>query len=143
MAGTYFLAVVRLMALVSLWLICSPSASSYPDPERVSEKMLLLVEADNGRTVDAKVGETVRVILPENATTGYRWAVDRYDEQSVAVIGTEPQYMPKAVGSGGEVAFTFQAKKVGTSEIVLKYWRHWEGDSSVTKRFGFRLDVQP
>ena len=38
--------------------------------------MQSLTDADNERTVDLRVGESVRLTLPENATTGYRWAID-------------------------------------------------------------------
>jgi predicted secreted protein len=41
--------------------------------KRAVKAMQLLVEADDGRTVDVRQGETVRVTLQENATTGYRW----------------------------------------------------------------------
>jgi inhibitor of cysteine peptidase len=105
--------------------------------------MLSLVESDNGRAVDIRLGETVRITLPENATTGYRWAIDRYDEEFMEALATEPRYPANAVGSGGEVAFAFQGKKMGTGEIVLKNWRRWEGDSSVTTRFRIQLRVQP
>jgi inhibitor of cysteine peptidase len=121
----------------------SPGAVSSAGAEKALKTMLSLVETDNDRTVDIRVGETVRVTLPENATTGYRWAVDRYDEECIEAPTTEPHYPAKAIGSGGEVAFTFQGKKVGTGEIVLKYWRHWEGDSSITTRFRLRLHVRP
>jgi inhibitor of cysteine peptidase len=105
--------------------------------------MLLIAEKDNGRTVDVRVGQSVRINLPENATTGYRWAVDRYDEEFVESIATEPRYTANAIGSGGEVAFIFKGKKIGSGEIVLKHWRHWEGDSSITSRFRLRLNVLP
>jgi len=105
--------------------------------------MQSLVQSDDGRTVDIRQGETVRVTLQENATTGYRWAIDRLDEEFIAALATEPRYTASAVGSGGEVAFVFQGKKIGTGEIVLKHWRHWEGDSSVIARFRIRLHVQP
>jgi inhibitor of cysteine peptidase len=105
--------------------------------------MQLLVEADDGRTVDVRQGETVRVTLQENATTGYRWAIDRVDEEFIAALATEPRYTSSTIGSGGAVAFVFQATKPGTGEIVLKHWRHWEGDSSVTTRYRIRLHVQP
>lgn len=105
--------------------------------------MLLVVENDNGRTMDILVGETVRVSLPENATTGYRWAIERCDAECLDAISTEPRYTASAIGSGGEVEFTFQGKKVGDGEIVLRHWRHWEGDSSVTARFHVRLRVKP
>jgi inhibitor of cysteine peptidase len=103
--------------------------------------MLLIAEKDDGRTVDVRVGDSVRISLPENATTGYRWAVDRYDEEFVEAVGSEPLYTANAIGSGGEVVFIFKGKKIGSGEIVLKHWRHWEGDASITSRFRLRLNV--
>ncbi len=121
----------------------SAGAVSRLAPEKAPKTMVLLVETDNGRTVDIRQGETVRVSLPENATTGYRWAIERFDEEFIEALATEPHYTASAIGSGGEVAFIFQGKKIGTGEIVLKHWRHWEGDSSVTTRYRILLHVQP
>jgi inhibitor of cysteine peptidase len=104
--------------------------------------MLSLLEADNDRTVDVRVGDVVRINLPENATTGYRWTIDRYDEDIIEALGSEPRYPGNAVGSGGEIAFNFKARKAGTGEIALKHWRHWEGDRSIIARFRARLNVQ-
>jgi inhibitor of cysteine peptidase len=121
----------------------APGAVCDPNPEKVLQPMLLIAEKDNGRTVDIRLGESVQINLPENATTGYRWAIDHYDEEFIEAIATEPHYTANAIGSGGEVAFIFQGKKIGTGEIVLKYWRHWEGDLSITSRFYLRLNVRP
>ena len=97
----------------------------------------------NGRTLDIGCGESVRVSLPENATTGYRWAIDRYDERVIEAIASEAAYPAGTPGSGGEVAFTLRGKNVGSGEVTLKYWRHWEGESSVRARFQVRLNVHP
>ena len=105
--------------------------------------MLSLAEPDNGRTVDVRVGDTVQVTLRENATTGYRWAIDRYDEKFIEALGSEPHYTAGTIGVGGTVTFTFRGKTVGNGEIVLKNWRHWEGDASVTSRFHLGIRVQP
>jgi len=104
--------------------------------------MQSLTEADNDRTVDLRVGDTVRVSLPENATTGYRWAIDSLDKETIEAVGSEPNYTSSAVGSGGEVVFTFKGKKAGSGGIALKYWRGFEGDSSITKRFHLRLNAR-
>src|SRR4051812_49320584 len=104
--------------------------------------MASLTEADNDRTLELTVGETVRISLPENATSGHRWALDRVDD-FIEATGEDSHHAAGAVGSGGEVAFTFRPKKSGSGEIVLKYWRHFEGDASVQKRFRVRLDVRP
>ena len=80
---------------------------------------------------------------PENATTGYRWAIDRLDRDVVEEAGSEAHPSGGAIGSAGNVTFDFRAKKAGGSEIALKYWRHFEGDASIVKRFRFRLNATP
>jgi inhibitor of cysteine peptidase len=105
--------------------------------------MQSLTEADDERTVELRVGEGVRLTLPENATTGYRWAIDRLDRDSVEMAGSDSHYGGGAIGAAGNVTFDFTAKKAGSSEIALKYWRHFEGDASIVKRFSFRLNAKP
>ncbi len=104
--------------------------------------MVSIFEADNGRTVDVRVGETARITLSETASTGYRWAIDRYDAELVEAVATEPHYAQNAVGSGGEIVFIFRGRQAGTGEIVLKSWRRWEGDSSVAARFCVSLRMK-
>jgi inhibitor of cysteine peptidase len=104
--------------------------------------MLLLTLRDNDGTADVHIGDSVRINLPENATTGFRWAIDRYDEQLFEVVATEPHYPKDSIGAGGYVSFTFRAKNPGLGAIALKNWRHWEGDSSVTNRFRVRLRIE-
>jgi inhibitor of cysteine peptidase len=123
-------------------LLYAAGAGTHVAAAEAAKPMLQLSEADNDRTVDVHVGDTIRLTLPENATTGYRWAIDRHDDV-VDVVADEPRYPAGAVGSGGEVAFTLKAKKSGSGELALKNWRQWEGDSSVTRRFRVRLNVQP
>src|SRR5512147_2016297 len=104
--------------------------------------MQSLTEVDNERTVDVRVGESVRLTLPENATTGYRWAIDRLDRDVVGEAGSEPHYGGGAVGSAGHVTFDFRAKKAGSGEVVLKYWRHFEGEGSIVRRFSVRINAK-
>ena len=111
--------------------------------EAFGNNMTSLTEADNDRTLDLAVGDTVRISLPENATTGYRWAIDRLDDDVIEASGSDPHYPADTPGSGGRMAFTFRPKKSGSGEIVLKYWRHFEGDASVQKRFRVRLNARP
>lgn len=105
--------------------------------------MQSLTEADNDKTVDLRVGDSVRVSLPENATTGYRWAIDSLDADVVEAVGSEQHAGGRGSGAGGDVAFTFRGKKAGTGEIALKYWRGFEGDKSIAMRFHVRLNAKP
>ncbi len=99
--------------------------------------------SDNGRTVVLRSGEVLRVVLPENATTGYRWAVERWDREVAGLVAEAPQYPPgSAVGSGGHVEFLFKARKPGFGEIVLREWRPWAGSASVIDRYRIYLEVR-
>src|SRR5262245_60862665 len=70
----------------------------------------VLTDTDNGRTIDLRVGDDALLRLPENATTGYRWAVDAANESLVEI--KEGRYFPAsdAVGSGGEIEWILHAK---------------------------------
>lgn len=105
--------------------------------------MQMLTEADDGRTIDLHVGDAVQVTLPENATTGYRWEIDQLDAAIVATEGSKSNYPGGAVGAAGKVSFAFKAEKAGNGEVALKYWRRFEGDSSIVRRFRINLSVKP
>lgn len=135
----------RVAALLGAILLLHASgavAAETGKPQAKVDAMQSLTEADNERTVDLRVGESVRLTLPENATTGYRWTVDHFDREVVDPAGSEPHYAGGAVGSAGNVTFDFTAKKAGNGEVALKYWRHFEGEGSVVKRFRIRLNAQ-
>jgi inhibitor of cysteine peptidase len=142
-AGMRIRSLAWLTVLAGACLMHAASAVTFPNSEPDPRAMLTIGESDNGRTLDIGCGESVRVSLPENATTGYRWAIDRYDERVIEAIASEAAYPAGTPGSGGEVAFTLRGKNVGSGEVTLKYWRHWEGESSVRARFQVRLNVHP
>jgi inhibitor of cysteine peptidase len=146
LSGWNLLELARVAALLGAILLLHASGAVAAGTGKAQVKahvMQSLTEADNERTVDLRVGEGVRLTLPENATTGYRWAIDRLDRDVVEEAGSEAHPSGGAIGSAGNVTFDFTAKKAGSSEIALKYWRHFEGDASIVKRFSFRLNAKP
>ncbi len=131
------------MALLAAASIYATGALGHTMVAKVCEPMVLLVEGDNGRTLDLRTGESIKIVLPENATTGYRWSIDHYDKELFEEVAQEPRYTSPAIGSGGEITFIFKAKKTGRGEIVLKHGRRWAGEASVTKHFRIHLNVKP
>ena len=104
--------------------------------------MLTLTAQDDGRRVPVHVGDVFTIRLAENATTGYRWAPDSYDTKLLALADATADYPNTgAVGSGGEAIFQFRVLGAGSGPVVLKYWRHFEGEGSIIQRFSVTIDA--
>lgn len=101
--------------------------------------MLELGESDNGRRVAAKVGDVLTVRLAENASTGYRWSFDKLDPTRIELLETAASYPDAMPGSGGEAIFKLRIVKPGSTDLTTKYWRAWEGERSVLRRFTVRI----
>jgi predicted secreted protein len=114
-------------------------------PTGIPVYTLNLIQADNGKTFQVpSVGSLIIVSLKENLSTGYQWSNDTPTD-ILALINTRHVYppgtpMPGAPSTG---IFTFQANKLGTAQIQMKYWRTFEGPSSIIDRFTATIQVGP
>jgi inhibitor of cysteine peptidase len=131
-----------LCIIVAILLICvCPGFGTVKAEEK--QVANTVTEADNGTTVEMHVGDAIVLRLPENATTGYRWAIEALNGDLVEA--QEGQYISQsgAVGGGGEATWTLYPKAPGTAEIKLKLWRPFEGERSVQRNFGVTLKILP
>jgi predicted secreted protein len=86
-----------------------------------------LKDADNGKTIEMKVGQALKVSLGGNPTTGYNWYVASVDAAILQQAG-EPGFKASssALGAGGVITLSFQALKAGQTPLLLEYKRIWE-----------------
>jgi predicted secreted protein len=98
---------------------------------------ITVTECDDDREIDACVGDTIEVHLPENAAGGYRWTVEGGcdDRAAVELTGTSSNYPREAVGSAGEAVFAVRVRATGRTRLRLTYGRPWEGEDGVRKTF--------
>jgi inhibitor of cysteine peptidase len=106
-----------------------------------TEMSSVLTSADNGRTIELHVGAEAALRLPENPSTGYRWAVDAADPSLVRIEERGYLATSEKIGAPGEAQWLMKAKVPGATEIKLKRWRQWEGERSVVERFEIKLRV--
>jgi predicted secreted protein len=98
-------------------------------------------EQQNGARITARVGDVIVLHLPENATTGHRWAITSLNEARFVVEDSGYRRQGRAVGSGGEVYWKLRARSAGKSRIELVNRREWEGDRSIIDRFAIDAEV--
>ena len=100
----------------------------------------VLSVADNGKTIDLRVGHSVLLRLPENPSTGYGWTLDA-DPRLVEISEKRHVHSAETVGSGGESQWSIKAVAPGTTTLRIKHWREWEGEGSVTERYEVGLVI--
>lgn len=137
-------------ALLALAVLLVVGCASKPDSEAPAipagtreDGVLVLTRVDDQRTAEVRVGEQIRVRLPESHGTGYVWAIDETNRQLLALDGTDFEDPTEGfIGARGMRTFTFTARQPGEVVLKLKHWRLWEGDGSVTERFSVTLRIQ-
>ena len=126
---------------VLLALLISLAAAACGGGGAGPENVYIADEDDNGQSVTMSVGDVLQLMLPENPTTGYTWAIVTNDEGVLAPSG-EPAYEVEsdAIGAGGTKTFMFQALAPGTSVLQMVNARQWE--TAVVPAETFELTIQ-
>ena len=101
------------------------------------------IDMDRDRTLTVKAGDTFKVNLKENPTTGYLWEVIQPETGRVLKLADKDEYVrdSEAIGSGGIRAFEFVAEKKGKEEVVFEYRRPWEKNKPPARKYVLSVRV--
>jgi inhibitor of cysteine peptidase len=109
-----------------------------------SSGVVTITEADQGKTVQAKQGNTVLVSLPGNPSTGYTWVAK--DVPSFLKQEGEPTFKgtngSSAVGAPGTIVLTFRVELPGSGPLNLDYKRPWETTATPAKTFSTTVEAK-
>jgi inhibitor of cysteine peptidase len=94
-----------------------------------------------GTTVALDAGQTLRVELEGNPTTGYEWEVSAVNEAILRYVDSDFDPDSDATGSGGTVTLTFEAVGAGATLLELIERPSWEPPSDSHQRFSVTVRV--
>ena len=101
-----------------------------------------LTMPDSGRILTLKPGDTFRIALQSNPTTGFNWIEAGKTDTDVIRLTAKrfvsAQKQQNLDGAPGETEFIYQAVGPGETEIRLNYKRSWE---TVVPDKTFRLKI--
>jgi predicted secreted protein len=100
-----------------------------------------ITEEDNGKTIDAHVGDALVLRLREPATAGYRWSFDRLEASALHVQEDDGPPPAGPPGAARHAVWTLTPEKPGTWPVALKLGRRWEGEVKAHTRFEITLVV--
>jgi inhibitor of cysteine peptidase len=128
---------VLLLAGIVLLGALAVIVAQYALDDDTSERAgVTLTDEDNASTVSVALGDEIVIRLESNITTGYEWEVAEVNQAVLTYLGSEYEAPDtNLVGAGGIQVLRFEATSPGESTIALKYWRPFEGDSSIVNEF--------
>jgi inhibitor of cysteine peptidase len=88
-------------------------------------------ESFDGREVELPAGSELEVVLKENPTTGFGWAVESMAAPVCSLAEDNFESAQRARGSEGLHRWRLQAKQKGEGKISLSYRRSWETKAPV------------
>ncbi len=138
-----FVAVAVLAAI--LFIACSKSKNNTPSKTNPESKMFVDIgEESSGKTIHVLTGETIRLRLRSNPSTGFSWTLTPPDklilESNKCEFEADPHKEFEA-GYGGKEVWTFKAVGAGETDLSLVYARSWE-DKKPAKTFEMKVVVE-
>ena len=105
------------------------------------DRVVEFQEGSAGQLAEIRLGESFRIILRENRTTGFRWKLVAGGEPACRLTGEkfEPGLAP---GAQGVHHWNFQAVQVGAAVIRLILERPWVRAAEPAKSFTLRVRVE-
>ncbi|MHB1345878.1 MAG: protease inhibitor I42 family protein [Candidatus Humimicrobiaceae bacterium] len=105
----------------------------------------VFTEKQNNASIDIKSGDSFRIILKSNQTTGYGWKLsEKTDAKIIFLVSSDYETSSRdkdIAGAGGIETFTFQAAKPGQTKLILEYIRSWEEDSEPANIYSLDVNV--
>ena len=143
MKSAILLTAAAVFAVALFVVACSKSNNETPSNPS-SEKFVDVEEENNGNTIHVLPGETIRIKLRSNPSTGYSWALGPIEEGMFETSG-ESEFVANPhregeAGYGGCEIWTFKAEQSGETEISLVYARSWE-DKDPAKTFKLNVVI--
>ena len=97
-----------------------------------------LAGANSGKVTTLRRGQSGRVELQTNASTGYSWKVDA-DRGIRVTLVTTVATRPGMVGAPSLATYRVVGARRGTYRIMFRYMRPWEGKAIRTLTYRVRI----
>ena len=119
-----------------------PTLPPTPPPVYPADGVYSFDQTNDRETHTLPVDATIRLILPENPTTGYTWQL----HTSPGIVIVNESYVPddstgRLVGSGGTRIWEMIAVQPGIQDISGIHARPWESMAGNQSSFSLTLDV--
>jgi predicted secreted protein len=133
-----------ILAIVLLWLTAGVHAMGSVNKSEEGANVVILQKEDSGREVVMKSGDVIQIELSGSGGTGYWWYVTKMDSKYAELVSEETNPPPdkKLLGGPTKGIWRFKAKEPGKTDLIMKYYRVWEGPEKAVDEFSVILNIK-
>ena len=114
------------------------------ETERQPQRSLMtLTITDDGREIEVKQEDLLRLELEGAGATGYLWQIRDLDRSRLNLVNQSTRVLLSDGRMGGPVlsVFTFKAVSKGSVVLTIDYFRPWEGRAKSGKTFSVKINI--
>lgn len=104
--------------------------------------MITLTAADADRRAVVAVGDDIQLVLDENRTTGFRWAIESISGPLTLVSSDFDPSGSERPGAGGHRRIVLRADAAGAGDATLRYERAWEAGTGEVRHLTFSFTIK-
>jgi predicted secreted protein len=105
-------------------------------------RIVCVTQEDNGSTIELEPGDFVHLLLVTNTSTGFAWHIEQLDDQVFRSLCHASIPQGPLMGAPSDLKWFFDAVGPGETDLVLKYYRIWDGSASAIDTFLMHVIVE-
>lgn len=131
-----------------LFLLCIaiffPYKGFCTDKAMTSHAVIVVHKQDNGKEINAQVGDVIQIELESLGSAGYQWFLTPVDTNYVELISEETKATDDKGKMGAPVIsqWCFKLLKKGLTDIEMYYYRSWEGKDKAQDYFHITITIR-
>jgi predicted secreted protein len=120
-----------------------PSKGFCNGEEIADDWIMIINKQDNGKGVEAKVGDVLQIELESLGSAGYKWHIDNLDANFFELLseGTEATGDEEKIGAPVMSIWRFRLLQKGLADINMSHYRVWEGKEKASEHFHIKLTI--
>ncbi len=133
----------RFFNLLLPWMLIIVGFAVMSDISKADSPMIF-TKADNGKAVTIHTNDVIRIELEAMGAAGYAWHIASLDQEYWEIISKDAIRDSKTeplVGFPVTHMWQFRGIKAGETEIVMPYYRVWEGKDTAIDEFRLKVKI--
>ena len=136
-------AIWMVLVFVFSILACNNFSYGMNSGENMAEHKTIIVDRNsNNKEITVVCGDVIQIELESKGATGYQWHIEQISTEYTELLSEGAKDISKDKAGAPVMGYwRFKALKKGTAEILMRYYRSWEGPEKALEQFKIKVTI--